>query len=85
MISLLLASHCTRSVAPDKTTALLFLSLSMWLFLFVFSCRKASLLVFRSFLERVVLYVVAVLVCLWEEVSSGSSYAPLSNLLFVKF
>ena len=35
------------------------------------------LLVFRSFSERVALYVVVVLVCPWEEVSSSSSYSAI--------
>ena len=35
------------------------------------------LLVFRLFSEIVVLYVVVALACLWEEVSSGSSYSTM--------
>lgn len=34
-------------------------------------CKKAVLLVFRLFSVRVALYIVAVLVCVWREVSSG--------------
>ena len=44
------------------------LPVSMWFFLYIPNCRRVVLLVFRSFAERV-------LVCLWEEVSPGSSYS----------
>lgn len=43
--------------------------LSMALF-YILNCRTTVLLVFRSFSERVVLCVAAVLVCSWEEMSS---------------
>ena len=39
--------------------------------------------VFRSFSEGIVPYVAVDLVCPWEEVSSGSSYAALLDLLVV--
>ena len=42
-------------------------------FLYILNFIRAVLLVLRSFLERVVLYVVVVLVCPWQEVSSGPS------------
>ena len=50
------------------------LPILMCLFLYIFSGRKSVLLVFRLSSEVVVLYVVVVLVCLKEEVKSGSSY-----------
>lgn len=48
--------------------------ISLWPFLCILSCRKYVLLVFKLFSEIVVLFVVVVLVYLWEEVCSGSSY-----------
>lgn len=41
----------------------------------IFSCRNSFLLVFRSFLWIVTLYMVVILLFLWEEMSSGSSYS----------
>lgn len=63
-ISLLLAGHHTEDMGPDKTTSLPFLSISVLLYL---HCGMAVLLVFGSFSERVVLYVIVVLLCPWED------------------
>lgn len=68
---------CTLSVIScDYITSLPFLSLSLWLWflLSIFSCRRSFLLTFWSFSSRVGLYIVAILVCLWEELRSESSY-----------
>ena len=46
-------------------------------FFYSFGCRKAMLLVVRSFSARIALYVAVVLMCSWEEVSSGSSYSTM--------
>lgn len=46
------------------------------------SCGRAVLIVLRSFSEYVAFYVVEASVCLWEEVSSGSSYSSL-NIFFI--
>jgi len=51
-------------------------------FLYIFSCERAFLLVFRLFSERVVLYVHVVLVFSWAEVSSGSFYYTILILTF---
>ena len=42
---------------------------------YIFSCRKSVLLVFGLISEMVVLYVVAVSMCPWDNMSSGSSYS----------
>ena len=42
-----------------------------------FSCGKSFLLVFRSFSEIISPCEVAILVCVWEEVSPGSSYSDI--------
>lgn len=44
-------------------------------FLFIFSCGKSFVLVFRSFSRIVALCIVVVLVCSWKEMSPGSSYS----------
>lgn len=44
--------------------------------------RSFTELVFRPFSELVFIYVVVVLVCLWEEVSSRSSYSSISVIPF---
>ena len=64
-------------VGSDKNTSLPLLPISIWPFLCILSCRKSVLLVFRSFLEIVVLHLIVALVCLWEEVTSGSSYSSI--------
>ena len=54
---------------------------SMWSFLYILSCRKSVPLIFRLFLETVVVLYVVVLIVLvypWEEVSSESSYSAIS-------
>ena len=47
----------------------------MWFLLYIFSCRKCFLLVYRLFWLIIALKMVVILVCLWEELSSGSSYS----------
>ena len=74
VISPLLVSHCPEGAGSDRAVSLLLFPTPMWPFLYILSCRKPVLLVFRSFSEIVVLYVVVVLVCPWEGVSSGSSH-----------
>ena len=64
------------------TRFLLFSSYMSWYFVLFFSLyilnyRRAVLLVFSLFSERVVLYVVVALVLLWEEMSAGSSYSSI--------
>ena len=54
-------------------------------FLYILSCRRAVLLVIVLFSERVVSYVVVVLVFSWEEVSSVSSYSAILILPPTKF
>ena len=44
--------------------------------LYILNYKRIVLLVFRSFLKRVVLCVAVVLMCPWKEVSSGSSCLP---------
>lgn len=66
-------------VGPDKITYLSLLSISTWLIPFVLICGIVVLLVFYYFSERIVLYVLVISVCLWEEVSSGASYATTLN------
>ena len=53
---------------------------SMWPFLYILSCRKSVLLIFRLFLETVVVLYEVVLIVLmypWEEVSSDSSHSAI--------
>lgn len=71
-ISLLLMVCCAGVLIPTMAQPLA--PFLMWLFLLIFSCGRAVLLVFRLFLEKVTQCVVAAVVCLGEEVSSGSSY-----------
>ena len=59
-----------HTVFPTRSLPLL--AFSVWLFPSIFSCRKAVLVIFRSFSEGVMLYVAA-LMCLWEDVNSGFS------------
>lgn len=40
--------------------------ISMWFFLYIFSCRKSFLSAFSLFSEIITLYIVVVLVCPWE-------------------
>lgn len=50
--------------------------------LFILFCGEDAQLAFRSFSERTVLYVAVDLVCPWQEVGSGPSYASiLRNVL----
>lgn len=60
----LVSDHHKEDMGPDKTTSLPLLSISVLLFL---HCGMAVLLVFGSFSERVVLYVIVVLFCSWED------------------
>ena len=54
----------------------------LWCGPFTTCCERAVQLLFRSFSERIVPYVVADLMCSWEEMSSGSSNtAVLDNAL----
>lgn len=53
------------------------LPISMRFFFYILNYRKAVLQVCRLLLERVVLYVVVILVHPWEEVSSESSYSTI--------
>lgn len=62
---------------PDFVPVLL--STSKWLFLDIFSCERAFLLVFRSSSETVGLHVVASLVCPWELSSEYSTILILSD------
>lgn len=50
------------------TMSLPLLPFSMWPSLYVFTCRRSVLPVFRRFSEEVAPYVVVVLICSWEEV-----------------
>ena len=74
-VTLLLWGHCTWGVDSDSTTYLTLLPLQMWPCLYMLSCRKSVLLVFGLISEMVVLYVVAVSMCPWDNMSSGSSYS----------
>lgn len=51
-------------------------------FFSIFSCKKYLLLIFMSFSE-IVLYVVVVFMCLWKEVSWGSSYSTILTPVLV--
>lgn len=51
-----------RDVGPELITSLPFLSISVCFFLYILSCRRTVLLFFYLFSERVVLYIVVVLV-----------------------
>ena len=75
-ISLPTVGCCTKGVNPRQTASSLLLPISLCLFLFILSCGKSFLLVFRSFSEVIALYVVAILVYLWE-VSTGSSHSTI--------
>lgn len=58
--------------------------LSQYGFFFIsYCCRKSVLLVFRPFSEIAVLYVVVILMCLWKEVSSWSTYPTRLTPFFV--
>lgn len=70
---------------PDQTVSLPLLPISGWCFLYILSCVRSFLLVLRSFSEIVVLNVVVVLVCLSEEVSSGSSSSAIWILPSARF
>ena len=74
---LFLCGSLARSVGPDWIVSLPPPTHLDVFFLYILNCIRAILLVFRSFSEKVVLYVVVVLLCLWEEVSSGSSYSTI--------
>ena len=50
----------------------------------ILGCRKTFLSVLRPFSERVVPCAAVVLVCLWEELSSGSSYTAILILPLLK-
>lgn len=67
--------------ASDQTTSLPLLFILIWSILYILSCRKCALLIFRS-LSEIVLYVVVVLVCPWEELSSNSSQSTILILPF---
>lgn len=77
VISLSLVGHWTRAVGSDQTESLPLLTVSIKPSKNILSYRKSALLVFRSSLEIFVLCVVVVLVCTWEEVSSGSPYSAI--------
>ena len=77
VIILPFVGHLPRVTGLDYTVCLPLLPLSLWFLLYIFSCRKSFLLVFRSFSSIVALYVFVILVCPWEEVSSGSSYSAM--------
>ena len=64
VISLPLESHCMGSGMWDKSCldVVPISPVSMWLFLYIYGCRKSVLLVFRSFSEIIFLYVIVVLV-----------------------
>ena len=64
-------------VCPSQIMCPPLLPVSVWLFLFIFSCGKSFLLVFGSFSEIVSLCVVVIFVCPWEETSPGSSYSTI--------
>lgn len=73
MISLPFRGHHTEGVGSDETTYLPLLLSWCGLFFVSLFIKKSVLLIFTSFLEIVVLYVVLV----WEEVSSGFSYSTI--------
>lgn len=83
MITLLLVGHHAGGVYPDQTTSLSLLPVSMWLFLYVFSCGRPVLLVFRSVSEAGSIGVV-VLVCP-RGVSLGSSSFAIGGSLVIIF
>ena len=63
-----------RGVASDWTTSLRLLPVSIWPFPYILGCGTSVLLSSgHPSSEIVVSYAVVVLVCLWEEVSSGFS------------
>lgn len=79
MRDLPVVDHCTKSGVFGETRSLL--SYPSRCGPFLYCCEGAIQLVFRSFSERIVLYVAVDLLCLWEEVSSGFFYAAiLKNL-----
>ena len=77
VISLLLTGHCTRKVGSDETESQPLLPISVWPSLYILSCRRSVLLVFRLFSQIVVLYILVVLVCPWEEGNSESFYSTI--------
>lgn len=70
--SLMLVGHWARGGVFSKTTSL---PLPSQCGLFIFCCRGAVQLAFRSFSERALLYVAVDLACPWQKGSSGSSDA----------
>lgn len=81
-------SHCVGNVNPVWIISLPLLPIQCGFKKNNLNCQGAVLLVFRSFLERVALNIVVVLVYLWKEMSSGSSYSiilipPYSRFSFV--
>ena len=66
-----------RGMVIDSITSLLLL-ISVWFLLYVFSCRR-NFLVGWSFALMVVLQIVVILVCSWEEGLSTPPSCPLSK------
>lgn len=76
-ISLPLVSH----IRDQRLVRLhLYLSYPSLCDLSIFCCRKTVQPVFIPFLKKIVVHVDVILVYLWKEVSSGSSYTIILNL-----
>ena len=75
-----------KGVGLGYTVSLPLLPISLWLFLLSIIVGRSFLLPFQSFASIVALQIIVILVCLWEDVSSGSSYSAIlatSSLLLL--
>ena len=71
----------TRGMGPDYLVCPSFLLGSVWVFLYSIDCRKATLLIFRSFSRKVAIHVAVALMCLGEVSLESSDSAILIQLL----
>ena len=74
VVLLLFVGHWPKGVGPNFTTFLPLLPVSLWFLLYILHCGKLFLLVLRRFSWLIALQIVITWVCLWEEMSSESSY-----------
>ena len=65
--------HLLGDMSLVNTLSPPLLFVSLYFFLYIFSCRRTSLLIFRLF-SLVVALSIVVLTCSWKEVNSESSH-----------
>ena len=84
VITLLFVVLLAGDMSLDFTMSLPLLLISCWFLLYISSCGKSS-----SFSLILALEVVIILVCLWEEMSSRSSYSTIlatpSIMIYILF